>query len=43
MSPRVESRAKRSRRQSLIKGGVWAFLLLFVFSIVGVAIAFIKQ
>jgi hypothetical protein len=43
MSPRVESRAKRTRRQSLIKAGVWVFLLVFVFSIVGVAIAFIKQ
>ncbi len=43
MSPKVESRAKRTRRHSLIKGGVWVFLLVFIFSIVGVAIAFIKQ
>ena len=43
MSPRVTSRAARSRRQALIKAGVWVFLGLFVFSILGVAIAFIKQ
>ena len=35
-----QTRSARQRRQSLIKLGVWIFLLLFVFSIAGVAIVF---
>ncbi len=46
MKPRkvtYQTRSARARRQNLMKAGVWLFLALFVFSIVGVAIAFIKR
>jgi len=33
-----QPRSARMRRQALLKLGVWIFLLLFVFSVVGVAI-----
>ena len=39
---RHETRSARARRQSLLRLGVWIFLGLFVFSIVGVAIAFVR-
>jgi len=35
-----QTRSARQRRQKLIKLGVWIFLLLFAFSIAGVAIVF---
>ena len=39
--PRVthETRAKRTRRELLIKTGVWIFILLFTFSVAGGIIA----
>ena len=40
MSPRVEPRSVRSRRQTLMKVGVWIFLALFVFSVLGVGLMF---
>lgn len=36
-----QPRSARMRRQALLKMGVWLFLLLFVFSIVGVAVVFV--
>ncbi|MDQ6826398.1 MAG: hypothetical protein M3Z14_04255 [Candidatus Eremiobacteraeota bacterium] len=33
-----ETRSARQRRQTLLKAGIWIFLAIFVFSIVGVAI-----
>ena len=35
---KYQTRASRTRRQALIKAGVWAFLVLFVISIAGVAL-----
>jgi hypothetical protein len=35
---RHEPRRKRALRQNLVKAAVWAFLILFVASIVGVAV-----
>lgn len=42
---KYQTRAARSRRQALIKAGVWAFLVLFIISIAGVALvmATVKQ
>ena len=37
-----QPRSVRARRQALIRAGVWVFLVLFVFSIVGVAIAVVS-
>ncbi len=39
--PRVthETRAKRTRREMLIKAGVWIFILLFTFSVAGGIVA----
>ena len=34
------SRAARARRDALLKAGIWVFLAIFIFSAVGVAIAF---
>lgn len=34
------SRASRARRNLLLKAGIWVFLAVFIFSAVGVAIAF---
>lgn len=36
-----QPRSARMRRQALLKMGVWVFLLLFVFSVVGVAVVFV--
>lgn len=35
VSVRHETRSKRARRQRLLKAGVWVFLVLFAFSVVG--------
>ena len=43
MSPKVQTRAARTRRQALIKAGVWIFLILFGFTVVGVAMISIKS
>lgn len=37
---RPPSRASRARRDMLLKAGIWVFLAIFIFSAVGVAIAF---
>ena len=42
MSPKLETRAARSLRQTLIKAGIWIFLVLFVFSVVGVAVVTVR-
>ncbi|HEV7179223.1 MAG TPA: hypothetical protein VGN11_05095 [Candidatus Baltobacteraceae bacterium] len=34
------SRAAQARRNVLLKAGIWVFLAIFIFSAVGVAIAF---
>lgn len=40
--PQVESRSRRARRQALMRAGIWVFLVLFVLSVVGVAIVSIQ-
>lgn len=40
--PRVEPRSRRARRQMLMRAGIWVFLLLFMLSVVGVAIVSIQ-
>lgn len=35
MSVRHETRSKRKRRQQWIKAGIWLFLIVFAFSVVG--------
>jgi hypothetical protein len=37
-----ETRHARKVRQNLLKAGVWLFLALFIFSIVGIAIVIAK-
>ncbi len=39
---RHEPRRKRALRQNVVKGAVWIFLVLFVASVVGVAIIAIR-
>jgi hypothetical protein len=38
-----QPRSARMRRQALLKLGVWLFLVLFVVSIVGVAVVFVTS
>ena len=42
MKVRHETRRKRAFRQNIIKGAIWVFLILFVASVVGVAIVAIR-
>ncbi len=37
-----ETRSARSRRQLIVKGLIWAFLIVFLFSILGVAVIVVK-
>jgi hypothetical protein len=39
---KMETRRSRRVRETLLKAGIWAFLALFVFSILGVAIVLVK-
>jgi hypothetical protein len=39
---RHEPRRKRAFRQNVVKGAVWVFLILFVASVVGIAIVAIR-
>jgi hypothetical protein len=43
MKMRHESRRKRALRQNLVKAAVWVFLILFVASVVGIAIVAVRQ
>jgi len=36
--PQYATRSKRAMRQKLVRAGVWVFLILFIGSVVGVAI-----
>lgn len=38
--PPPQTRASRKRREALLKAGIWVFLAVFIFSVVGVAIVF---
>jgi hypothetical protein len=38
MSPRVETRDSRKRRDALKRAGIWIFLIIFAFSVVGGAL-----
>ncbi|MBV8364685.1 MAG: hypothetical protein JO193_08990 [Candidatus Eremiobacteraeota bacterium] len=38
-----QPRSARARRQALLKAGVWIFLVLFVLSIVGVAVVVVQS
>jgi len=40
--PGYETRSKRAFRRGLVRGAVWVFLLLFVASVVGVAIVTVR-
>lgn len=35
MSVRHETRSKRKRRQQWLRAGIWVFLFIFAFSVVG--------
>ncbi|MBV9277032.1 MAG: hypothetical protein JOZ97_02235 [Candidatus Eremiobacteraeota bacterium] len=41
--PMYQTRSARSRRQALLKAGVWIFLVLFIVSIVGVAVIVVQS
>ncbi len=38
-----QPRSARMRRQALLKAGVWVFLVLFIFSIVGIALVVVQS
>lgn len=40
--PGYETRSRRAFRQTLMRMGIWVFVLLFVASIVGVAIVTVR-
>lgn len=39
---KTETRRARRLRETLMKAGVWIFLVVFAFSIVGIAIVLVK-
>ena len=40
--PRYQSRSRRARRIAMLRLGIWIFLVLFVASVVGIAIVAVK-
>ena len=40
--PRYDPRSKRALRQNLVRAAIWVFLVLFVGSVVGVAIVTVR-
>lgn len=40
--PGYETRSKRALRQNLVRAGIWVFLVLFIGSVVGVAIVTVR-
>jgi heme/copper-type cytochrome/quinol oxidase subunit 4 len=42
MKVRYETRSKRKARQRWLKAGIWLFIVVFAFSVVGTLIAFVS-
>lgn len=40
--PRYATRSKRALRQNLVRAAIWVFLVLFIGSVVGVAIVTVR-
>jgi hypothetical protein len=42
MKARYETRSKRKARQRWLKAGIWLFILVFAFSVVGTLMIFVS-